>query len=78
MKPFDVITYPCDHVLILINLCYWKEPLEELLGVGQHCGRKATEMPVKFQSNQTILDIILAASKHGEILSYKVLSDIDE
>ena len=43
----------------------------------RHIGSKAAEVPVKFQSDRTILNTNLAASRLYEILRKDVFSDIE-
>ena len=55
------------------------------IGGVKHCialkfarfGNTAAEVPIKFQSDRTILNRILAASKLHTILRWDVLSDIE-
>ena len=43
----------------------------------RHIGSNAAEVPVKFQSDRTILDTNLATSRLNEILRKDVFSDIE-
>ena len=47
------------------------------LKFDRHIGSTAAEVPVKFQSHQTILNTNLAASRLYEILQKDVFSDIE-
>ena len=47
------------------------------LKFDRHIGSNAAEVPVKFQSDRTILNINLAASRLHEILRKDVFSDIE-